>query len=132
MVKAVKKNSIRIDLIINPTTEAVDIEVEHNFGVEPDEDMEGQITFYLDVINGLVHEIKTNMTGLASRGHLMKQASAFSSILNKMDLLGVQEAIDNFEDTLVTFEPDQELLDAIEEASNEDNVIEFKPKDRIH
>ena len=49
-----------------------------------------------------------------------------------MDLLEVQEAIDNFEDTLVTFEPDQELLDAIEDASHEDNVIDFKPKDRIH
>lgn len=119
---AIKKNSLRLELFINPVTEAVDIEVAHNLDLEVNE---GENYYYLDMLNGIVHDIKINMEGFAVTGGMLRQLSDISKAIQGEDF---------GEDFIVGFEPDQSLMDAIEENKTKDksNVIKLKPKDRIH
>lgn len=105
MVDDLKQNSIRLDIIIEPD-DIIDIAVGHNLT----EDLgEGQVAYYLDVLNGLVHSLKNNMDGTASVGLLLRQLA----ILTEED-----------EDDIIDFEPDEELLEAIKD----NKVIQFKKK----
>jgi len=118
----IKKNSLRLELFINPVTEAVDIEVGHNLDLDING---GENIFYLDMLNGIVHDIKINMEGFAVTGSMLRQLSDISKAVSGEDF---------GEDFIVGFEPDQSLMDAIEENKTKDksNVIKLKPKDRIH
>jgi len=118
----IKKNSLRLELFINPVTEAVDIEVGHNLDLDING---GENIFYLDMLNGIVHDIKINMEGFAVTGNMLRQLSDISKAVSGEDF---------GEDFIVGFEPDQSLMDAIEENKTKDksNVIKLKPKDRIH
>lgn len=117
-----KKNSLRLELFINPVTEAVDIEVAHNLDLDVNE---GENYYYLDMLNGIVHDLKINMEGFAVTGGMLRQLS---------DIAKAVRGEDFGEDFIVGFEPDQSLMDAIEENKTKDksNVIKLKPKDRIH
>lgn len=122
MVNNIKKNSLRLEIFVNPITEAVDLEVTHNIDLDEND---GENIFYIDMLNGIVHDIKINMEGFAVTGGMLRQLSDISKALSGED----------FGDDFV-FEPDQALMDAIEEKKNKDknksNVIKLKPKDRIH
>lgn len=122
MASNIKKNSLRLELFINPVTEAVDIEVGHNLDLDING---GENIFYLDMLNGIVHDIKINMEGFAVTGSMLRQLSDISKAVSGEDF---------GEDFIVGFEPDQSLMDAIEENKTKDksNVIKLKPKDRIH
>ena len=122
MASNIKKNSLRLELFINPVTEAVDIEVGHNLDLDING---GENIFYLDMLNGIVHDIKINMEGFAVTGNMLRQLSDISKAVSGEDF---------GEDFIVGFEPDQSLMDAIEENKTKDksNVIKLKPKDRIH
>lgn len=122
MVNDIKKNSLRLDIFINPVTEAVDLEVTHNIDLDEND---GENIFYIDMLNGIVHDLKINMEGFAVTGGMLRQLSDISKAL----------AGEDFGSDFV-FEPDQSLMDAIEENKSKDkdksNVIKLKPKDRIH
>lgn len=122
MVNDIKKNSLRLDIFINPVTEAVDLEVTHNIDLDEND---GENIFYIDMLNGIVHDLKINMEGFAVTGGMLRQLSDISKAL----------AGEDFGSDFV-FEPDQALMDAIEENKSKDkdksNVIKLKPKDRIH
>tara|TARA_Y200000002_G_C22383213_1_gene538154 strand:+ start:38 stop:406 length:369 start_codon:yes stop_codon:yes gene_type:complete len=122
VVNNIKKNSLRLEIFVNPITEAVDLEVTHNIDLDEND---GENIFYIDMLNGIVHDIKINMEGFAVTGGMLRQLSDISKALSGED----------FGDDFV-FEPDQALMDAIEEKKNKDknksNVIKLKPKDRIH
>tara|TARA_B100000927_G_scaffold276419_1_gene257178 strand:- start:531 stop:899 length:369 start_codon:yes stop_codon:yes gene_type:complete len=122
VVNDIKKNSLRLDIFINPVTEAVDLEVTHNIDLDEND---GENIFYIDMLNGIVHDLKINMEGFAVTGGMLRQLSDISKALSGED----------FGSDFV-FEPDQALMDAIEENKSKDkdksNVIKLKPKDRIH
>jgi len=101
-----KQNSIRLDIIIEPDTDIIDIAVGHNL---TDDLEEGQVAFYLDVLNGLVHGLKNNMEGSASVGILLRQLA----ILTEED-----------DDDIIDFEPDDQLIEAVKD----NKVIQFKKK----
>ncbi len=119
MADELQKNSLRLELCINPNTEAVDIEVIHNLDLEEND---GEMIFYLDMLNGIVHDIKINMESFAVTGGMLRQLSDLSAIVSGED----------FGEDFIQFEPDQSLMDAIEENKTKNNVIKLKPKNRIH
>lgn len=106
MEENLKINSVRLDLIIEPDTDVVDIAVGHNLSEDLEE---GQVAFYLDVLNGLVHGLKTNMEGTASVGLLLRQLA----ILSEED-----------DEDIIDFEPDEELINKVKN----NKVIQFKKK----
>jgi len=121
MADDLELNSLRLELFVNPHTDAVDIQIGHNLDLKNHEE---SLMFYLDVINGIMHELKISMEGFAVTGNMLRQLSEIAKAVSGED----------FGDEFI-FEPDKALMDAIEENKDKkkkDNVIKLNPKNRIH
>ena len=128
MADELVKNSLRLELFVNPHTDAVDIQVGHNLDLDNHEEA---LMFYLDALNGIVHDLKINMEGFAVTGNMLRQLSNISRAIMGEDIEDLALTANNGE-LDIEFEPDQALMDAIEENKDKDKVIKFKPKNRIH
>ena len=107
-------NTIRFDISISQDTDVVEVDVHHNLSRTMDS---SQRAFYTNVVNGLYSKLKTEIETFHNHGVLLAE-----------NML-LREIIDNeLEEEGVMFEPDDELIEAIEEAKSEGKVLDFKKK----
>tara|TARA_R100000544_G_scaffold33704_1_gene20258 strand:+ start:168 stop:512 length:345 start_codon:yes stop_codon:yes gene_type:complete len=111
---SIPSNSIRLDIFIDPPTGDLQIDVMDNLSSELGSK---QVTYYSDVVSGLIAKLHTEIGSFNEHGSLLRELS------------DLYDHIDNLEDDLgVDFEPDEELLEAIKKKEKEGNVIKFKKK----
>ena len=101
-------NTMNICLTIDTEDEVIDIGVDHNLD---DSMTEEEQIFYLDALNGIISKIKFGIEDLAFTGMLMRNLAAHQNGDDE-DAVGI------------SFEPSEELIDAI----SDKKVIQFKKK----
>lgn len=109
-----KNNTLSITIEIDQDTDVLDIQLEHSLS---DSLEDGQMAFYLDMLNGIGYKINAEAESMAFQGSLIRKLSE------------LREEIEELTGDEILFEPDEELLEKLKEAKD-DNVISIK--DKLH
>ena len=107
------ENTIQITMTVDQDDDILEVSLDESLSSSMSDEQE---TFYLDLCNGLMAKLNTNLQDFVIMGKLLRKISILEDEL--------YEDRDGLE---VTFEPSDELLDAIR-LNSDDNVLAFKKK----
>jgi hypothetical protein len=107
------ENTIQITMIVDQDDDVLEVSLDESLSSSMSDEQE---TFYLDLCNGLMAKLNTTLEEFVITGRLLRRISMLEDEL--------YEERDGLE---VTFEPSDELLDAIR-LNSDDNVLAFKKK----
>lgn len=107
------ENTIQITITVDQDDDILEVSLDESLSSSMSDE---QGTFYLDLCNGLMAKLNTNLQDFVITGKLLRKISILEDEL--------YEDRDGLE---VTFEPSDELLDAIR-LNSDDNVLAFKKK----
>jgi hypothetical protein len=107
------ENTIQITMIVDQDDDVLEVSLDESLSSSMSDEQE---TFYLDLCNGLMAKLNTTLEEFVITGRLLRRISMLEDEL--------YEERDGLE---VTFEPSDELLDAIR-LNSDDNVVAFKKK----
>mgnify|MGYP005621215503 CR=1 FL=1 len=106
-------NTIQITMTVDQDDDLLEVSLNESLSSSMSDEQE---TFYLDLCNGLMAKLNTTLEEFVITGRLLRRISMLEDEL--------YEDRDGLE---VTFEPSEELLDAMR-LSSDDNVLAFKKK----
>ena len=107
-----RPSTMNIHISIDSDNDVIDIEMEHDI----DDGMaEDKAEFFMDLLNGIGFKIDAEAESIAFQGALLRKVSE------------LQELLEEYEEGVVDFEPDDQLLDKIKEAKS-NNVVSLKSK----
>ena len=107
------ENTIQITMIVDQDDDVLEVSLDESLSSSMSDEQE---TFYLDLCNGLMAKLNTTLEEFVITGRLLRRISMLEDEL--------YEEKDGLE---VTFEPSEELLDAMR-LNSDDNVLAFKKK----
>ena len=107
------ENTIQITMIVDQDDDVLEVSLDESLSSSMSDEQE---TFYLDLCNGLMAKLNTSLEEFVITGRLLRRISKLEDEL--------YEERDGLE---VTFEPSDELLDAMR-LNSDDNVLAFKKK----
>ncbi len=107
------ENTIQITMIVDQDDDVLEVSLDESLSSSMSDEQE---TFYLDLCNGLMAKLNTTLEEFVITGRLLRRISMLEDEL--------YEERDGLE---VTFEPSEELLDAMR-LNSDDNVLAFKKK----
>ena len=107
------ENTIQITMIVDQDDDVLEVSLDESLSSSMSDEQE---TFYLDLCNGLMAKLNTTLEEFVITGRLLRRISMLEDEL--------YEERDGLE---VTFEPSDELLDAMR-LNSDDNVLAFKKK----
>ena len=107
------ENTIQITMTVDQDDDLLEVSLNESLSSSMSDEQE---TFYLDLCNGLMAKLNTSLEEFIITGRLLRRISMLEDEL--------YEDRDGLE---VTFEPSEELLDAIR-LNSDDNVLAFKKK----
>ena len=107
------ENTIQITMSVDQDDDVLEVSLDESLSSSMSDEQE---TFYLDLCNGLMAKLNTTLEEFVITGRLLRRISMLEDEL--------YEDRDGLE---VTFEPSEELLDAMR-LNSDDNVLAFKKK----
>ena len=107
------ENTIQITMTVDQDDDVLEVSLNERLSSSMSDEQE---TFYLDLCNGLMAKLNTTLEEFVITGRLLRRISMLEDEL--------YEEKDGLE---VTFEPSEELLDAMR-LNSDDNVLAFKKK----
>jgi hypothetical protein len=107
------ENTIQITMSVDQDDDVLEVSLDESLSSSMSEEQE---TFYLDLCNGLMAKLNTTLEEFVITGRLLRRISMLEDEL--------YEDRDGLE---ITFEPSEELLDAMR-LNSDDNVLSFKKK----
>jgi hypothetical protein len=107
------ENTIQITMSVDQDDDVLEVSLDESLSSSMSDEQE---TFYLDLCNGLMAKLNTTLEEFVITGRLLRRISMLEDEL--------YEDRDGLE---VTFEPSDELLDAMR-LNSDDNVLAFKKK----
>lgn len=107
------ENTIQITMTVDQDDDIIEVSLDESLSSSMSDEQE---THYLDLCNGLMAKLNTNLQDFVIMGKLLRKISILEDKL--------YEDRDGLE---VTFEPADEPLDAIR-LNSDDNVLAFKKK----
>ena len=107
------ENTIQITMTVDQDDDVLEVSLDESLSSSMSDEQE---TFYLDLCNGLMAKLNTTLEEFVITGRLLRRISMLEDEL--------YEDRDGLE---VTFEPSDELLDAMR-LNSDDNVLSFKKK----
>jgi hypothetical protein len=107
------ENTIQITMSVDQDDDVLEVSLDESLSSSMSDEQE---TFYLDLCNGLMAKLNTTLEEFVITGRLLRRISMLEDEL--------YEDRDGLE---ITFEPSEELLDAMR-LNSDDNVLSFKKK----
>jgi hypothetical protein len=107
------ENTIQITMSVDQDDDVLEVSLDESLSSSMSDEQE---TFYLDLCNGLMAKLNTTLEEFVITGRLLRRISMLEDEL--------YEDRDGLE---ITFEPSEELLDAMR-LNSDDNVLAFKKK----
>ena len=107
------ENTIQITMTVDQDDAVLEVSLDESLSSSMSDEQE---TFYLDLCNGLMARLNTSLEEFIITGRLLRRISMLEDEL--------YEERDGLE---VTFEPSEELIDAIR-LNSDDNILAFKKK----
>ena len=107
------ENTIQITMTVDQDDAVLEVSLDESLSSSMSDEQE---TLYLDLCNGLMARLNTSLEEFIITGRLLRRISMLEDEL--------YEERDGLE---VTFEPSEELIDAIR-LNSDDNILAFKKK----
>jgi hypothetical protein len=108
------ENTIQITMTVDQDDDVLEVSLNESLSSSMSDEQE---TYYLDLCNGLMAKLNTTRQEFVITGRLLRRISMLEDEL--------YEESDGLE---ATFEPAEELLDAIRSNSDDNNILAFKKK----